>query len=135
MRRCYAYVGNVVWQMLRVLDLPESAVNGQTFYVGDEVADIYRWASGFCVALCGRPAPKIPRPLLRGIALAGDVITALRGKQFYLTSSRYRSMTSDYRTPMDKTFEVIGKGPFSLQEGIDQTVAWLREHGGAEYRK
>jgi hypothetical protein len=44
-------------------------------------------------------------------------------------------MTSDYRTPMDKTFEVIGKGPFSLQEGIDQTVAWLREHGGAEYRK
>jgi GlcNAc-P-P-Und epimerase len=75
---------------------------------------------------CGRPAPKIPRPLLRLIALAGDAITAVRGKQFYLTSSRYRSMTSDYPTPMDKTFKVIGKGPFSLEQGIDETVKWLR---------
>ena len=126
-RRCYAYVGNVVWQMVRVLDLPEEQVKRSTFYVGDEVADIYGWASGFCVALCGRPAPKIPRPVLRAIALAGDAITAVRGKPFYLTSSRFRSMTSDYPTPMEKTFEVIGRGPFTLQQGIDQTVAWLRQ--------
>lgn len=134
-RRCYAYVGNVVWQMLRILELPEDKVNGGTFYVGDEVDDIYGWASGFCVALSGRPAPKIPRPLLRMIALAGDAITAIRGKPFYLTSSRYRSMTSDYPTPMENTFEVIGKGPFSLQAGIDETVQWLRINGGAEYLK
>jgi GlcNAc-P-P-Und epimerase len=129
-RRCYAYVGNVVWQMMRVLELPTEAVNGQTFYVGDEVDDIYGWASGFCVALCGRPAPKFPRPFLRMIAIAGDAITAVRGKQFYLTSSRYRSMTSDYPTPMEKTFEVIGKGPFSLEEGINETVNWLRTQEG-----
>lgn len=129
-RRCYAYVGNVVWQMLRLLELPEDQVNGGTFYLGDEVADIYGWASGFCVALCGRPAPKIPRPLLRAIALAGDAITAVRGKQFYLTSSRYRSMTSDYPTPMEKTLQLLGKGPFSLEEGIGQTVDWLRTQPG-----
>lgn len=126
-RRCYAYVGNVVWQMLRVLDLPEETVNGQTFYVGDEVDDIYAWASGFCVALCGRPAPKVPRPILRAAGVVGDVITALTGKIFYITSSRYRSMTSDYPTPMDKTFAIIGKGPFTLQQGIDETVTWLRQ--------
>jgi len=133
-RRCYAYVGNVVWQMLRVLDLPEETVKGKTFYVGDEVADIYDWASGFCVALCGRPAPKIPRPLLRAIAIAGDAITAVRGKQFYLTSSRYRSMTSDYPTPMEKTFEILGKGPFSLQQGIVESVKWLRIFGPEDFR-
>ena len=129
-RRCYAYVGNVVWQMLRVLDLPEDVVNGRTFYVGDEVDDIYEWASGFCVALCGRAAPKIPRPLLRLVALAGDAITAVTGKTFYLTSSRFRSMTSDYPTPMRTTFEVIGKGPFTLRQGIDETVRWIRSREG-----
>jgi nucleoside-diphosphate-sugar epimerase len=133
-RRCYAYVGNVVWQMLRVLELPEEAVNRQTFYVGDEVDDIYGWASGFCTALCGHPAPKIPRALLRVIALAGDAITLVRGKPFYLTSSRYRSMTSDYPTPMEKTFEVIGKGPFSLEKGIDRTVNWLTTFDPEEFR-
>ena len=132
--RCYAYVGNIVWQMLRVVELPQEAVNRQTFYVGDDVADIYYWASGFSKALCGRSAPKIPRPLLRSIALAGDVITAIRGKQFYLTSSRYRSMTSDYPTPMEKTFQVLGKGPHSLEDGIRETVSWLRAHGGPEFQ-
>lgn len=133
-RRCYAYVGNVVWQMLRLVDLPEERIKGQTFYVGDEVDDIYHWANGFCRALCGRPAPKVPRPLLRVIALGGDVITALRGRPFYLTSSRYRSMTSDYPTPMEKTFAVLGRGPFSLQDGIAQTVEWLRRFGPEEFR-
>ncbi|MFZ4682063.1 MAG: NAD-dependent epimerase/dehydratase family protein [Terrimicrobiaceae bacterium] len=132
--RCYAYVGNIIWQMLRVLELPTEEVNRQTFYVGDEVADIYHWASGFSKALCGRSAPKVPRPLLRGIALAGDVITALRGKQFYLTSPRYRSMTGDYPTPMERTFRVLGKGPFSLDDGIRDTVSWLRKYGGPEFR-
>ncbi len=134
-RRCYAYVGNVVWQMLQALDLPEDRVNGQTLYVGDEVADIYDWANGFCVALCGRRAPKIPRPLLRTIALGGDIVSAIQGKPFYLTSSRYRSMTSDYPTPMEKTLEILGRGPYSLQQGIDETVAWLRVNGSGEFQK
>lgn len=134
-RRCYAYVGNVVWQMLRLIELPENEVNRQTFYVGDEVDDIYGWASGFCRTLCGRPAPKVPRPFLRAVAIAGDAITAITRKPFYLTSSRYRSMTSDYPTPMEKTFEVLGKGPFSLDEGIQETVQWLRVHGGPEFRR
>ena len=128
-RRCYAYVGNVVWQMLRILELSDETVHRKTFYVGDEIDDIYNWASGFCLALSGRRAPKIPRLLLRAIALAGDAITACRGRQFYLTSSRYHSMTSDYPTQMEQTFQVIGKGPFSLQQGIDETVVWLRQHG------
>ena len=129
--RCYAYVGNVVWQMLRVLDLPEPDARGQTFYVGDEVEDIYKWANGFCLALGGRAAPQVPRPFLRALALAGDVISTFSGKPFYLTSSRYRSMTSDYPTPMEKTFQVLGKGPYSLQQGIDETVEWLR-HGAPD---
>jgi len=130
-RRCYAYVGNVVWQMLRVLELPEEKVHAQTFYVGDEVADIYGWASGFCEALCGRPAPKVHRSFLRAVALVGDGISTITGKPFYLTTARYRSMTSDYPTPMEKTFEALGKGPFSLEAGIAQTVEWLRKQGQA----
>jgi len=133
-RRCYGYVGNVVWQILRALELPENQVNGETFYVSDEVADIYAWASGFCQALSGRSAPKIPRPLLRMIALVGDAISVVTGKPFYLTSSRYRSMTSDYPVPMEKTFEALGRGPYSLEEGIAETVHWLRRHGGPEFQ-
>ena len=74
------------------------------------MADIYAWANGFCQALSGRSAPKIPRLLLRLIALVGDAISVVTGKPFYLTSSRYRSMTSDYPVPMEKTFAALGRG-------------------------
>lgn len=129
-RRCYGYVGNVVWQTLRILELPEEKVHRQTFYLGDEPDDIYRWANGFCLRLSGRPAPKVPRPLLRLAAAAGDVMSALIHRNFYITSSRYRSMTTDYLTPMEKTFEVVGRGPYSLNEGIEETAQWLQRHLG-----
>ncbi len=57
--------------------------------------------------------------------LAGDIITALTGKSFYITSSRYRSMATDYVTPMDRTYALLGQPTISLQQGIDETVSWL----------
>jgi nucleoside-diphosphate-sugar epimerase len=124
--RTYGYVGNVVAQVLRILELPPASVNGRTFYVGDASDDIYAWASGFCVALCGRRAPRVPRALLRAAGLAGDLISAATGRPFYITSSRCRSMVTDYPTPIAASHAVIGTGPFSLDDGIRETVQWLR---------
>ena len=125
-RRTYGYVGNVVAQILRLLELPAGTVHGRTFYVGDPADDIYRWADGFCRALRGRAAPRIPRPLLRVAGLAGDAIGALTGRPFVITSSRVRSMVTDYLTPIDASLAVLGRGPFTLEQGIRETVAWLR---------
>jgi len=70
------------------------------------------------------------RPILRRADLTGDLITALAGKPFYITSSRYRSMVTDYITPMGKTYSVLGPPKFSLQEGVDETLTWLRTQPG-----
>lgn len=123
--RCYGYVGNIIWQMRRILDLPDSVVGGQTFYLSDEAADIYLWANEFCKALCGRPAPKVPRGILAAMAGLGDGLRLLTGRKFPITTSRYRSMTTDYVVPMEKTLQVLGPGPFSLQDGVAATVQWL----------
>lgn len=126
--RSYGFVGNIVWQIDRLLSAPVEKVNGQVFYVGDRPDDIYEWVNAFSVSLRGRPARRVPRPLLKPIALAGDALAAL-GKPFPLTSSRLTSMTSDYPTPMDKTFDTLGNPPYSLQEGVEVTADWLRRVG------
>jgi nucleoside-diphosphate-sugar epimerase len=128
--RCYGYVGNVADQMVELLEQPAAKIDRQTFYVGDPPADIYHWADAFCRALHSKPAPKVPRPILRTAGLAGDVITALTGKPFYITSSRYRSMVTDYITPMDKTYALLGSPKTSLQQGVNETITWLRTHPG-----
>ncbi len=126
--RAYGYVGNVVEQILSILSHPAELVDRRTFYVGDEPDDIYRWANTFCVALCGRSAPKIPRPLLRCAALLGDGISAVTKKPFYIQSSRYRSMVTDYRVDMSETLAKFGTGPFSLDDGVQKTARWLENY-------
>lgn len=128
--RCYGYVGNVADQIVALLEQQGERVDRQTFYVGDPAADIYHWADAFCRNLHGQPARKIPRPFLRAAGIAGDFITAITGKPFYITSSRYRSMITDYVTPMEKTFELIGYPSVSLKQGVEETAAWLDRRSG-----
>src|SRR5262249_50936272 len=118
----------VVRQMRQLLELPAEIVNGQVFYLGDPPGDIARWANAFSLALRGHKVRKVPRPILAAAGLIGDLITHVTGRQFYITSSRYHSMTSDYVVNMDRTFLLLGQPPMSLEEGVKETVAWLRHY-------
>lgn len=123
--RSYGYVGNVVWQILRILELPPEVVGGRTFYVGDPPENIYGWTNAFSKKLTGKPARKVPRFVLRSLALAGDAISTATGRKFLITSSRYESMITNYVPPMAATEQCLGEPPVSLDQGVDQTVAWL----------
>lgn len=126
--RCYGYVGNLVAHLDKILISPEETVNRQVFYLSDPAGDIYDWASSFCIGLRGSPARRVPRPILRLLGKMGDVIGMVTGRPFYISSSRVRSMTSDYLVPgaIEKTFNTLGPPPFSLEEGVRVTLDWLQ---------
>ena len=124
--RCYGYVRNVMYQIRKIFEADVDLVRGQTFYLGDRPIDLFDWVNGFSKALTGREARVIPRPLMRVLAGLGDIPTYLTGKPFLINSSRYRSMTTDYETPMERTFALFGENPYTLEAGIKETVEWLR---------
>jgi GlcNAc-P-P-Und epimerase len=134
--RCYGYVKNVVHQIRKIFDADVDLVRGRTFYLGDRPIDLFDWVNGFSRALTGREARVVPRALMRALAVLGDIPTYLTGKPFLINSSRFRSMTTDYQTPMQSTFELFGENPYTLEAGIKETVEWLRscrdsnQHGG-----
>jgi nucleoside-diphosphate-sugar epimerase len=127
--RAYGYVGNVAEYTVKILAAPADAVSGKTFYLGDRPGDIKLWASAFTRALTGREPLVVPRPILRGIALIGDMVKAT-GHSFPLFTSRYRSMTQSYLINMTPTIEVLGEAKYSLEDGVEETVAWLKSLGG-----
>jgi nucleoside-diphosphate-sugar epimerase len=138
--RCYGYVGNVVDQVLTILAREDGGLNSKTFYVGDAPIDIYEWTNAFSIELTGRPVRVVSRPILATMARVGDVVTKF-GIKSPIFSSRFRSMTEDYVTPMEPTFAALGYPPISMEEGVRETVAWLRsenafwagpEHHGRE---
>ncbi len=127
--RCYGYVGNIVDYFERILAKDESKVNKKTFYLSDPEDDIYHWANAFCKALNGKSALKIPRPVLAALGLIGDGIGKLQNKPFYINSSRYKSMTSDYRLPerLTETYSILGRPSISLEQGVSETIQWLEQ--------
>ncbi|MEP6820921.1 MAG: NAD(P)-dependent oxidoreductase [Chthoniobacterales bacterium] len=129
--RSYGYVKNVVDQMRRIFEAPADRVEGQTLYLGDRPANLLDWVNGFSRALVGREVRIVPRPFMRTLAALGDIPTRLTGRAFLINSSRYRSMISDYDTPMEATFALLGENPHSLEAGIDETVEWLRSYQGS----
>jgi nucleoside-diphosphate-sugar epimerase len=126
--RSYGYVGNIVWQMDQIFRAPKEIVDRQVFYLGDRPGDIYEWVNSFSIALKGKSAWRVPRYVLAPVGQIGDLF-AKRGKTFPLTSSRFNNMISDYHTSMDKTFEIFGNPPYSLHQGVKETVSWLERVG------
>jgi len=125
--RSYGYVGNVVAQIAGILEKPAELVNHKVFYVGDAPIELLQWVNEFSVKLTGRRARIIPQAALQIMAWGGDVLVKL-GIKAPIYSSRLQSMTQDYPTPMEPTFTLLGPPKKSLEQGVDETVAWLKLH-------
>jgi nucleoside-diphosphate-sugar epimerase len=123
--RCYAYVGTVVDQTIAILEREDGGLSGRTFYVGDSPIDLFEWTNAFSKELTGKPVRVVPNMILKGIAKVGDAVIWAGGK-FPLFSSRFRSMTEDYLTPMGPTFAALGPSNHTLEQGVHETVEWLK---------
>ena len=123
--RSYGYVGNVIYQIEKILELPEERINREVLYVGDKPIELFDWVNGFSNALTGKNVRPIPKIFVKSLALLGDLLKKLK-IAFPITSSRYRSMTSSNPVLMDKTYELLGEPTYSLDEGIREAVEWLK---------
>lgn len=123
--RSYGYVGNVVQQLITILELPNDIVGGKVFYVGDKPIDLFEWTNGFSIEQTGKQVRVVPRFIIRIIALLGDALSLIRIR-FPITTSRYKSMTTSNIAPMDFTFEILGLPKYSLSDGIKETVQWMK---------
>jgi len=124
-RRSYGYVGTIIQQIDTILKSPPELIDREVFYVGDPPMDLLEWTNAFALELTNHSVHVVPRPMLKAIAKIGDIVVRAGGK-FPIFSSRYRSMTEDYVTPMEKTFERLGRPNITLEQGVKETVAWLR---------
>lgn len=128
--RAYGYVGNVVWQILQILKAPDEQVHQQVFYVGDAAVNLYEWVRMISIELTRQEVKVIPATFVKLIALAGDFLNKFK-VGFPITTTRFNSMTQDYLTSIDKTYRVLGKPPYSMEEGIKDFIKWYKKENKA----
>jgi nucleoside-diphosphate-sugar epimerase len=123
--KSYSYVGNLVAQFLAAAELPAERIDHKVFYGTDTVIDSAIWLDAFSRSLTGKPAPRFPHALLKLMALAGDLTMKLKLPS-PINSGRLFRMTENHPVPAEETLRVLGEGPYSLEQGVAETVAWLR---------
>jgi nucleoside-diphosphate-sugar epimerase len=108
---------------MQILSIEEEKIDGKTFYVGDEPFNLKEWVDIVADVLIQKKVSVIPAPLVEMLARTGNVLTAL-GIRFPITTGRYKSMTTNYITPMDKTIRVLGEAPYSVRQGVEEMCKW-----------
>ena len=88
--------------------------------------DLKLWVDEFSEALCGRKVRVASATLLRPIAVFGQVLNAFHPR-FPLTSFRLDNMTEKNDINMQQTLAITGPSPYSLSDGVEETVKWYRE--------
>jgi len=128
--KSYGYVGNTVFQIMRLLEAPREAVHGKPFYLSDyEPCTIRDWANSIAVQLHGRPARTIPDSIMRVAAWGGDCLRKLGCRNLPMTSFRLGNMRADTTigVSMAATNKLCGPLPYTLESGVRETIRWLRE--------
>jgi nucleoside-diphosphate-sugar epimerase len=130
--RTYAYVKNVVFQIRRILELEAPAVDKQTFYLGDLPINSLSWINALSRGFCDAEVVCLPRVLMKGLALAGDVLR-LFGLRFPMYGSRYRNMVEDYYAPTNIAVRELGLACDNLDANVAETIAWLKGDGAVYF--
>lgn len=134
--RTYAYVENVVHQIVSILDAPVDDVNKKTFYLGDLPVDSYYWLNNISHGIKGKSIIRIPRIFLFIPSIFGSFLSSF-GVKFPLTLTRYKNMIEDYYAPTNLTIAKFGSSHPDIVKNIEVTVKWIKKYriGWAENHK
>ena len=129
-RKSYGYVGNVVHQLRAFLNVDAALVNKKTFYVSDDSnIDVLEFAHSIRNAFNAPPVHQAPMFLLKSIATAGDLLKKAGMNNPPLTNFRLNNLLAQMNYDMSATVAVAQPSPFSLQQGVERTVEWIKRHG------
>lgn len=125
--KSFGYVGNSVFQMRRLMAAPAQAVHGHTFYIGDYTPiDVKAFADTISRAFGASPVHSLPLPLLKMAGKVGDLLQTLGYKEPPLTTFRINNLCTNMLHDFWGLDSVTGPLPFSMQEGVTHTVAWMK---------
>lgn len=128
--KSFGFVGNTVFQLQRLVDLPAETINGRTFYLADYPSiDVAKMADTIQRATNARQIMSINVGILRCAALAGDLLKLLGWRNPPLTSFRLVNLLTPMTYDLEPLRALVGDLPYTMEEGVRITAEWLRANG------
>lgn len=125
-KKTYGYVDNAIYQIVSILEAPDSDVMGNVFYIGDyEPYDITEWADEIA-EIADIRIPRIPYFLFVIAGWFGDFMKVF-GLRFPMTSFRLHNMTTDNVHDMSQIKKIAPSLPVTRIIGTKRTIDWINE--------
>lgn len=130
-RKRIGYVGNVVHQLCALMTADATLIHRKTLYLADyEPITVHLWAEMISDELGVRHPWTAPDVMISVAAKFGDALRVLGCESFPLTSHRLLNMRYEAcDIPIESIKAIAGPLPFTVQQGIQNTVAWMRREG------
>jgi nucleoside-diphosphate-sugar epimerase len=128
--KSYGFVGNVAHQLWALLDAPIDKVRGRVFYAADYVPiEVRAMAESIRRHFGSPPIRAVPLSLMKALAIAGDSLKRIGWNNAPLTSFRLRNLRAQMVYDISATEDIAGPLPYSLEQGVEETVRWMKTHG------
>jgi nucleoside-diphosphate-sugar epimerase len=125
--KSYSYIENIVFQYLRLLEAPADLIHRKTLYLADyEPIDLLAWCDAFQHEFKSRPIPHVPLALARALAYCGNAVNTIGLRSFPFNSFRLNNVLTQYRFDTKATEAICGPLPYTMEQGVAETAAWLR---------
>ena len=126
-KKYYGFIGNTLKQIDFFIHSDNKEKKKKVFYLTDPPINSYDWMNGFSKVLSGKKVRRIPKTLWKVLALAGDTLKYGNIK-FPVDSGRFFRLTVNEDIPYEDTIDLVGKPTFSLEQGIEISVNWIKQY-------
>lgn len=126
--KSFGYIGNVVFELLSLIDAPCGRIQGGTFYLADyEPIEVYSFAKEIARQAGRGNIREVPFAALKIGALVGDALKLFGLKNPPLTSFRLSNLVTQMRYDMANLAAITGTLPYSNMQGINKTLLWMAQ--------
>jgi nucleoside-diphosphate-sugar epimerase len=122
----WGFIGNTVYQLLKIITARADEVHMKTFYLADySPFELHEFANKVQRRIGSKPILEISSRLLKNIGHLGDIAQMVGWKTPPLTSFRYQNIITPEIQDLSYLYEISGPLPYSVEDGIDRTVEWM----------
>lgn len=125
--KSFGYVGNSIYMIEKLLEVPDSQIYQKTFYISDyEGYTIKEWANAISLNLHNKDVATIPDPIPRLAAWCGDFLKMIGIRNPPITSYRLHNMRCNTSLPLEPSKKITGELPYKMEQGVKLTLDWMR---------
>ena len=129
-KRSYGFVLNTVHQLDCIAHIDINNLVSRTLYLADyEPINLSDWGEMIRIAMHTSRIREVPVPILKAVAIFGDLLSFLGNSDPPLTSRRLGNLLTNAIYDLTDLEQVCPGLPYGAEKGVALTVEWMQKNG------